>query len=149
MELIDVVQQIVQRSVRDAALADLVVGTVSKSSPIEVTEQDVRDPIPAQALMLTAAVVEKKMPVLTHRHETGHRHDIHDSYSGGGICDEAGSCSEELGRVACYENGKALPVRDGYILLNRGLEVGDRVLMLRVLGGQSYIILSRVFEGGA
>lgn len=49
--------------------------------------------------------------------------------------------------ISCYEDGSALPVRDGYILLNRGLEAGDKVLMLRVQSGQSYIILSRVVEG--
>ena len=43
-------------------------------------------------------------------------------------------------------------MKDGYIILNRALEVGDKVLMLRVMRGQQFIILSRVFEkeaGGA
>ena len=52
--------------------------------------------------------------------------------------------------IVCYENGEALPVKDGYIILNRALEVGDRVIMLRVNGGQRFIVLSRSFaaEGG-
>lgn len=37
-------------------------------------------------------------------------------------------------------------MKGGYIILNRGLEVGDKVLMLRVMRGQQFIILSRVFE---
>lgn len=128
MELIDVIQQIVGRYLKGAALTDLVIGTVTKVSPLEVTEQDVRDPIPERALLLTAAVVEKKIPSLGHSHKVGDT-----------------TTDEKLGGVGCQEHGKPLPVRDGYIILNRGLEVGDRVLLLRVLSGQSYLVLSRVY----
>lgn len=54
-----------------------------------------------------------------------------------------------LGNVVCYENGQPLPVKDGYIILNRGLEVGDKVLLLMVSRGQKFIVLSRLFEGGS
>jgi hypothetical protein len=37
-------------------------------------------------------------------------------------------------------------VKGGYIILNRALETGDKVLLLRVMRGQQFIILSRVFE---
>lgn len=53
-----------------------------------------------------------------------------------------------LGNVACIEHGVTLPVENGYIILNRALEVGDKVLLLRVLSGQRFLVLSRVFEGG-
>ena len=39
-----------------------------------------------------------------------------------------------------------LPVKDGFIILNRALEQGDRVLLRRVQNGQKFLILSRVFE---
>lgn len=52
------------------------------------------------------------------------------------------------GTVACIENGETLPVEDGYTILNRGLEPGDAVLLLRVERGQKYIVLSRIMEGG-
>lgn len=146
MELIDVVQKLVAQTMQASGLTDLVVGRVTGVGPLSITEQDVRDPIPAVALRLTSAVVEKRFPVLSHRHEVVHSHSIHDTYSGGGSCGEGGTCSEELGGAACYENGVKLPVKDGYILMNRGLEVGDQVLMLRVMGGQNYIVLSRVYE---
>lgn len=51
-----------------------------------------------------------------------------------------------LGGVACVENGVTLPVENGYIILNRALEVGDKVLLLRVQNGQKFIVLSRIFE---
>ena len=44
------------------------------------------------------------------------------------------------------EDGKKLPVRDGYIILNRGLEAGDKVLLMRVMRGQQFVVLSRIFE---
>ena len=48
--------------------------------------------------------------------------------------------------IACLEDGKKLPVRDGYIILNRGLEAGDKVLLMRVMRGQQFVVLSRIFE---
>ena len=52
-----------------------------------------------------------------------------------------------LSGVQCIENGKPLPVEDGYIILNRALETGDIVLLLRVEHGARYVILSRMFKG--
>lgn len=131
MDLIDAIQQVVGRYLKAAALTDLVIGTVTNTAPLEVTEQDVRDPIPAAALRLTSAVVERKIPLLAHSHSAG------DAVT-----------DEKLAGVACMEHGTPLPAGGGYIILNRGLARGDRVLMLRVLSGQSYIILSRVFGEG-
>lgn len=52
-----------------------------------------------------------------------------------------------LSGVQCIENGQPLPVEDGYIILNRALEAGDIVLLLRVEHGARYVILSRMFKG--
>ena len=62
---------------------------------------------------------------------------------------DAFESDERLTDIFCLEDGKKLPVKDGYIILNRGLEKGDKVLMLRVCRGQQFIILSRIFERGA
>ncbi|MGG1158912.1 DUF2577 domain-containing protein [Brevibacillus formosus] len=37
-----------------------------------------------------------------------------------------------------------MPHGDGYYILRRKLEVGDRVVLLRIQGGQKYIILDQV-----
>lgn len=168
-DLTAALQGLVQRSMEAASLTDLEIGTVTGVEPLEVTVQAVRDPIPATALLLTEAVVEKKLPVLEHTHITdgfSHLHQItslpHTHTLGSTTSTAlAGSYPTEIGlrqdafesdrrllegEIVCLEHGKPLPVRDGYILLNRGLEVGDKVLMLKVLGGQSHIILSRIFE---
>ena len=36
--------------------------------------------------------------------------------------------------------------KDGYIIFNNALQVGDKVLLMRVQGGQKFVILSRTFD---
>ena len=175
---------------RSYGLADLAVGTVTGVSPLKVKVREDMDDLPEEVLWLTAAVIEKKIPVLEHTHITdGFRHDhilpdlSHDhtlpdlshSHSGGegetgqaltgsystensldgsfqtetSLNQDAFESDERLTDIYCLEDGKKLPVRDGYIILNKGLEEGDKVLMLRVCRGQQFIILSRIFEKGA
>lgn len=151
-DLTAALQEIMQASIRSAALTDLEIGTVTGVDPLEVTVQDVRDPIPAVALRLTEPVVEKKIPVLEHLHTInvlGHSHPYSGGSTGSALTGAYDTLTElREADIVCLEHGKPLPVRGGYIILNRGLEAGDKVLMLKVLGGQNHIILSRVFEGG-
>lgn len=144
-ELIDTLQQIVGNSMKNAGLTDIVIGTVTKVGPLEVTLVSTMLPLPQEVLILTEPVIEKKIPITDHRHDVTHNHVIHDTYTGGGTSEDSNVCSVELKHIICYENGKPLPRRNGYIILNRGLEVGDKVIMLRVLNGQNFIILSRAF----
>lgn len=140
MELLDVLQQITQENNRAMQPTDLVVGTVTKVKPLEITTDNQAAPLRAAVLYLTAAVVEKKVTTFAHSHNTTHNHTVIDA-----TIQPAGECSTELTGITCYENGQALP-NDGFITLNRGLTVGDKVLMLRVQRGQKYVVLSRVFE---
>lgn len=140
MELLDVLQQITQENNRAMQPTDLVVGTVTKVKPLEITTDNQAAPLRAAVLYLTAAVVEKKVTTFAHSHNTTHNHAVIDA-----TIQPAGECSTELTGITCYENGQALP-NDGFITLNRGLTVGDKVLMLRVQHGQKYVVLSRVFQ---
>ena len=54
--------------------------------------------------------------------------------------------AEQAQNIVCWEHGEKLPIEDGFIILNRKLEVGDKVLLWRVLNGQKFVIISRVFE---
>lgn len=168
MNLTDVMHQIMQQSMEGYGLSDMTVGTVTSAKPLAVKIREGMADIPQGALRLTAAVIEKKIPVLKHEHITAgfrHAHGIpdlaHSHETEEGATGEAlgGSMRTEtaldpdsytsdarLERIICYEDGKPLPVKDGYIILNRALEVGDKVLLLRVMRGQQFIILSRVFE---
>lgn len=131
MELIDALHQVVQESFSACGPTDMAMGTVVSTSPLEIRTSNSMAPLRSPVLVLTAAVVEKKIPVLSHTHTA-----------------PGGETGGALGSVACIENGKPLPVQGGYIILNRGLQAGDRVVLLRVERGQRYIVLSRVFEVG-
>lgn len=189
MDLIDTLHGIVEGSMNAYGLSDLAVGTVTGVDPLEVTVREAMAPLPQEVLWLTAAVIEKKMPVLAHEHITagfrhghmlsglghshgisglGHAHDASEGTTGGaldgvyqtgdglggeyqtgdGLTPDAYASDKRLDGVACFEDGKPLPVKDGYIILNRGLAAGDKVLLLRVMRGQQFIILSRIFERG-
>ncbi|MDE6901673.1 MAG: DUF2577 domain-containing protein [Lachnospiraceae bacterium] len=170
MDLTDVLRQMTQQSMDGYGLTDMTVGTVTSTSPLAVKIREGMADIPQAALRLTAAVIEKKIPVLEHLHTTrGFRHahnlpGLSHSHSGeegetGPALDGAYETEDGLqqdvfdsdkrllkNEIVCYENGKPLPVKDGYIILNRALKEGDKVLLLRVMRGQQFIILSRVFE---
>ena len=194
----------VQKAMKAAQLTDLRVGTVTAVGPLEITTDPAMPPLKAGVLYLTTAVIEKKIPVLSHAHDvkglahthtvtglghahntgglshnheiTGleHTHTLTDGSTGNALegpypsgdalngsypsdTQLAGSypttgalgdvvSSAALGSVVCYENGQPLPVENGYIVLNRALEVGDKVLLLRALSGQAFVVLSRIFE---
>lgn len=138
MELKDALQQITQAGIKAAQLTDLQIGTVTAVDPLEITISASMAPLRAGVLYLTVDVVEKKIPVVQHSHTI----TVSDTYTGGG----SATCSTELTDIVCYENGTALPVENGYIIFNRALAVGDRVLLLRVQNGQKFVVLSRVME---
>lgn len=204
MNLAETVYLMVQKSMKAAQLTDLEIGTVTSVGPLEITNDPSMPPLQASILLLTAAVIEKKIPILTHSHDVeglnhshsvtglshlhntngmghthtldglGHTHTLTEgstgsaldgSYTTGdalpgsypsdkqltGTYPTTGALGDvestsALGGVACIENGVTLPVENGYIILNRGLAVGDKVLLLRVQNGQKFIVLSRIFE---
>ena len=187
MDLISVLQQVVEGTMDGYGLSDLATGKVTGIDPLEVSIREGMAPLPQEVLWLTAAVVEKKIPVLGHEHITagfrhnheisglGHTHEVsglghshttdegstgdalggsHSTgnalggsyHTGEALTQDAYTSDKRLEDIVCYEDGKPLPVEDGYIILNRGLEVGDKVMLLRVMRGQQFIILSRIFE---
>lgn len=130
MQLVDTIQQIAQQSFNAQQPTDLCIGTVVSASPLQITINTAMAPLQSSVLYLTSAVIEKKISVLKHTH-------IADSLQ----------TSEALEDVVCMENGVALPTDAQYITINRALQAGDLVLMLRVQKGQKFIVLSRVFGG--
>ena len=140
------------------------------SSILYLTEPVVEKKIPVLAHSHDVSGLAHSHTVtgLGHQHNTGglsHTHTVTDGSTGAaldgsyasdqqlsGTYDTStalsgdASSTEALSAVACVENGVTLPVENGYIILNRGLEVGDKVLLLRVQNGQKFIVLSRIFE---
>lgn len=159
MELKDVLYQMMQENMAAGQPTDLRVGTVTSEEPLEITINPAMAPLRRRQLYLTEPVVEKKIPVLTHKHyisTLAHTHTAPGGATGpaleGSYLGEDSLVSEGFNAIlqdqdiVCWENGKELPIEDGFIILNRKLETGDKVLLLRVQSGQKFIVLSRIFE---
>lgn len=142
MELAEVIYKMVDDKLKGSQLADLQIGTVTAAAPLEIVIDTTMAALRSPILYLTEAVIEKKIPILEHKHIV----EISDTYTGGG----SATCSKELlqSQIIAQENGRQLPVENGYIILNEALKAGDKVLLLRVQGGQKFIVLSRVYGGG-
>ena len=130
--LLQEIQAITQQVNHASQPTDFLVGTVTRANPLQIVTDNSQAPLEQSVLHLTSAVIEKKIKL-------EHTHTIHDTYTGGGSAENA------LGDTHCIENGKSLPIEGGYMILNKKLEVGDKVLLLRVQHGQQFIVLSRVF----
>lgn len=159
MNLAETLYKMMQDSMKAGQLTDFVSGTVTSEKPLEITCDATMQVLKAPVLILTEPVIEKKIPVLTHKHYIStltHTHTCPTGATSPGLTgqylgedslvSEGASTTLQQEDIVCYENGKALPIEDGYIILNRKLEEGDRVVMLRVNAGQRFIVLSRVFE---
>lgn len=139
--------------------ADFVAGTVTAADPLEITCDNTMQVLKAPVLILTEPVIEKKIPVLTHKHYIStltHTHTCPTGATSPGLTgqylgedslvSEGYNATLQGENIVCWEDGKELPIEDGYIILNRKLETDDKVIMLRVQSGQRFIVLSRVFE---
>ena len=159
MSLTSAIQAIVSDGIAAGQLADVVIGTVTSEEPLEITIDTTMQVIKQQLLLLTEPVIEKKIPVLTHKHYIStltHTHTCPTGATSPGLTgkylgedslvSEGYNATLQGENIVCWEDGKELPIEDGYIILNRKLETDDKVIMLRVQSGQRFIVLSRVFE---
>lgn len=143
-QLIDSVQKVVQNAVSGMGLTDMVIGTVTKfvAAPfdIEVTLESTMLAIPKANLRFTSAVIERYLTI------GGHVHQYIDSV-GESATPSTKTTDPAIETITGWENGVALPGgTTNRVTINRGLQLGDKLLMLRVLDGQVFIILSRIFQ---
>lgn len=165
MDIPEMIEQMIARQMKNSQLADLQIGTVKKAPPeLEIELKPEMAPLNKSVLYLTEAVIEKKIPLLKHRHELKilqHKHvGVHGTtqdafisppyYTEQALLSEGFDANVQGEDVLCWENAEKLPVsKDGkYLILNRALEKDDKVLLLRVQNGQKFIILSRIFTSG-
>ena len=160
MNLLDALQMVSAQNMSASQPSDLETGTVTKVDPLEVTRDIQQQALRQEVLYLTESVIEKKIPLLQHNHwidTLGHNHTCPDGTTSDALTDkyliqpwslvsEGFDSAEQAQNIVCWEHGEKLPIEDGFIILNRKLEVGDKVLLWRVLNGQKFVIISRVFE---
>ena len=158
MNLVDALVMVSNEQNKASQPCDMEIGTVSSVKPLTVERDIAQAPLNEAVLILTESVIEKKIPILEHIHHInslGHSHSCPDGGTSTNLTGSyptlkslvsKGANGDQTQYIICYEHGKPLPIKDGFIILNRALEVGDKVLMLRVQHGQKFIILSRIFE---
>lgn len=170
MNLAEQLYRMMQANQQAMQPTDLAIGTVTAADPLSISINAAMEPLRREVLYLTAAVVEKKIPVLRHGHTIsglGHSHTVTGlshthAYEDGakatgsaldgeyttssGLGGGSFPASEALADIVVLEDGEPLPVEGGDIIFNRALAEGDKVLLLRVQHGQKFIVLSRIFE---
>ena len=108
MELRDVLNQMMQENLRASQPANLCIGTVTAADPLEITISTGMGPLKKPILYLTSAVIEKKIPVLKHKHTTkGFRHS---------------HTVDGLSHTHSGEEGETGPALDGAYPTGEGLE---------------------------
>lgn len=142
--------------------ADLAIGTITSIDPINIRISNDMPDIPEVALLFTDSVVEKKLVMKSHLHyinSLSHDHQYVDYTSPTSSRVATTDAALEgtyptLERTQVgtfYLNGQELQVigteddTEVTIVVNNPLNVGDKVLMLRVHNGQRFIVLSRVY----
>lgn len=156
-ELNSAIQETIQDVLKSAQLTGLQIGTVVSTAPLQIDIQMGMAPLRAPVLYLTSAVIERKIPLLNHRHklpELAHSHGgevgedlTGEKYTEYALQSSGSSTAQQAQDIVAQERRQPLPIENGYIILNRALQVGDKVLLLRVENGQKFIVLSRVFAG--
>lgn len=116
MELLEVINKIIQDNTEAQKLTDICIGTVTTADPIEIQINPNMPPLPTEALVLCDPVEEIEKDV---------------------------EITPEFKAVLAAKEITA-PDVIGKVKVSEALEEGDKVIMLRVLKGQQFIVLSRV-----
>ena len=139
--LLQVLQGINQAGNDASQPCDMLVGTVTAASPLEISVDTTQATLRKEVLILTEPVIEKKIVLAKHKHMTKPGVLEHSHPTVGSSLSGSYETTEEHSILTCYENGKALPTW----LIQRALAVGDKVLLLSVQHGQRFIVLSRLY----
>jgi hypothetical protein len=117
-DLVTVINQIIQQNREESKPTDLAIGTVETASPLSVRVSTDMAPLPEQVLLL---------------------------------CDSVKTRSEDVTASTAFAaalTAAGISISEGDVIgsvdVQSALSVGDKVIMLRCLKGQEYIILSKV-----
>lgn len=118
--LLDVIKQAGVAAVGASNPVNVLYGVVTKTNPLEVNV-DQRFTLSADFLIVTEQL---------HRYEVELKHSHYYEDTDNSI-------------TTTRETEEALPEK---IVIRKGLELGDKLLLLRIQGGQKYVILDKVVE---
>ena len=157
--LLTTIQRIAVNAVNATNPVTFYVGTVTSVEPLKVRIHNTTIEVDQDCLVLSSAVVEKKITINQHDHAIGSAlqgHTHPDATPAGSTSSSTTLTGAKVDPTtlsgSCVEHGEDLPVeqKDNNLVItyNRALKKDDKVLMLKVSNGQQFVILSRVFEFG-
>ncbi len=139
-ELLQAIKRAALEAVAAGQPVALCYGTVRSVEPLQIMA-DQKLPLEAEQLELTGAVQDRFVDIEIKAYTENdsfmdgrHTHGIIDTYTGGGSSDEGNLNTTHK---------HAIKGRKKLRLFN-GLQVGERVLLLRWQGGQKYLVLDRL-----
>lgn len=140
--LLNLIKQASSSVIESEKPAAICFGTVISVSPLKIrVEQKLT--LGENQLILTKAVTNHWVDVEVSHYTVNdafmdgkHKHEIYDTFTGGGSCDTG---DLDTTHKHAYKGRKK-------IMIYNGLLAGEKVLLLRVQGGQQYVVLDRVCD---
>lgn len=168
--LLNTIQQIAVQAVQANNPISFLYGTVKKVNPLAIEVGDNGLVIPEEGLILCEPVIEKKIVIKKHNHTIGsslvsHTHSVSGtagefpfsttSTASSGLNAKT-TVDDTVIDAYCWEfkDDNKLPVEpkeptdEIIVTINKALEVGEKVVMLKVCSGQEFIVLSRMYDLG-
>lgn len=158
--LLNTIQQIAVQAVQANNPISFLYGTIKKVNPLAIEVGDNGLVIPEKALILCEPVIEKKIVIKKHNHAIGSALKDHTH-----VVPSAGTSKtsdtlinakvdDTVIDAYCWEfkDDNKLPYEPDddkiVVTINKALEVGEKVVMLKVCSGQEFIVLSRMYDLG-
>lgn len=135
MDMLKLIKQAGMQAVEQSAPAAVQLGTVRQINPLIITVEQHLD-IPAEFLLLTDNVRDHWVDT-TVDHFTENDAYLDTTHAHTRNPPEAGEDSFDSTHKHAYKGRKPF-------LVHYGLQVGEQVILLRVQGGQKFIVLNRV-----
>ncbi len=140
--LLNLIKQASSSVIESEKPAAICFGTVISVSPLKIrVEQKLT--LGENQLILTKAVTNHFVDIEVSHYTVNdafmdgkHRHEIYDTFTGGGDCDTG---DLDTTHKHAYKGRKK-------IMIYNGLLAGEKVLLLRVQGGQQYVVIDRVCD---
>lgn len=141
MQLSDVLLQMMTQNNAAGQPVDMCIGTVIKAKPLEISINPAMEALKEEVLYLTDAVRDYSVDITIDWFTENdafmngrHTHAISDTYTGGGSCDGGNLNTTHKHAI---KGKKTMHVHND-------LQIGEKVLLLRVLHGQRFIVLARL-----
>ena len=131
-KLHDSIKNIALNALEASKPSGIFFGTVVSASPLKIQVEQ-KMTLGSEFLVLSTLVQDFTVTMTVDHQteaETEHTHVVHDTYTGGGSSDPTSHLHE-------YKGTKSFRV-------HLGLKQGEKVILLRVQGGQQFIVLDRV-----